>query len=107
MSLINVDAKILAKILTLRLEPLIPILVKPDQTGFIKGRSSSNNIRRLLNIIQLASDNDVQGLVVSLDSLKAFDRVEWPFLFYTMGKFKVGTEFIDWMKLLYCSPKAQ
>ena len=38
--LINVDAKILAKVLTLRLESLISILVKPDQTGFIKGSSS-------------------------------------------------------------------
>lgn len=67
-SLINVDSKILAKVLTLRLEPLISTLVKPDQTGFIKGRSSSNNIRRLLNIIQLASENKAQGLVVSLDT---------------------------------------
>ena len=79
-SLINVDAKVLAKGLTLR-------LVKPDQTGFVSGRSSLNNIRRLLNIIQLASDEDTQGLVVSLDSLKAFDRVEWPFLFYAMERF--------------------
>lgn len=86
MSLINVDAQILDKILTLRFEPLIPILVKPAQTGFIKARSSSNKIRRLLNIIQLASDNDVQGLVAPLNSLQTFNRVEWPFLFCTMGK---------------------
>ena len=79
-SLINVDAKVLAKGLTLR-------LVKPDQTGFVSGGSSFNNIRRLLNIIQLASDDVTQGLVVSLDSLKAFDRVEWPFLFYAMERF--------------------
>lgn len=57
-----------------------------------------------MNIIQLA--NDAQGLVVSLDSLKAFDRVEWPFLFYAMERFKIGTNFINWLKLLYLSPKA-
>lgn len=105
-SLIKVDAKILAKILTLRLEPLMQTLVRPDQTGFIKGRSSSNNIRRLLNIIQMASNEEIQGLIVSLDSLKAFDRIEWPYLFYTMEKFKLGTGYIDWVKLLYRSHKA-
>ena len=71
----------------MRLESVISLLVKPDQTGFVKGSSSFNNIRRLLNIIQIASDEDTQGLVVSLDSLKAFDRVEWPFLFYAMERF--------------------
>lgn len=53
-SLINVDAKILAKILSLRLESFIRQLINSDQTGFIKGRNSFHNIRRVLNIIQYA-----------------------------------------------------
>lgn len=65
----------------MRLEPKILILATPCQTGFIKERNSFNYIRRLLNIIQLATDNEVQGLVASLDSFKAFDRIDWPFLF--------------------------
>lgn len=105
-SLINVDAKILAKILSLRLESVMTLLVKPDQSGFIKGRNSFHNIRRLLNILQQANIKNIKGLVVSLDSLKAFDRVEWLYLFFTMDKFQLGNNFIDWVKLLYCSPKA-
>uniref|UniRef100_H2MR45 Reverse transcriptase domain-containing protein n=1 Tax=Oryzias latipes TaxID=8090 RepID=H2MR45_ORYLA len=105
-SLINVDVKILAKILSLRLESVITLLIKPDQTGFIKGRNSFHNIRRLLNIIQQAQDKKVKGLLVSLDSLKAFDRVEWSYLFQTMDMFKLGANFVDWVKLLYSSPKA-
>lgn len=105
-SLINVDAKILAKILARRLEPLLQSLVKPDQTGFIKGRNSFNNIRRLLNILQLSSENNLDGIVVSLDSLKAFDRVEWPYLFHTLERFQMGKSFVEWVKLLYASPRA-
>lgn len=50
-SLINVDNKILFKVFAKRIEDIIPKLVKPDQTGFIKQRMSTYNMRRLINII--------------------------------------------------------
>lgn len=65
-----------------RWEGLLPIIVKEDQTGFIKGRNSYNNIRRLLNIIQLSEQQEIDGLVISLDAAKAFGRLEWSYLFF-------------------------
>ena len=61
-----------------RLEGILPKITKEDQTGFIKGRNSCNNVRRLRNIIQVFQQTEVDGLVLSLDAEKAFDRVEWP-----------------------------
>ena len=52
-SLLNADLKLLYKMLTTRLEGLLPILINDDQTGFIKGRNSYNNMHRLLNTIQV------------------------------------------------------
>lgn len=43
-SLINVDEKILAKILTTRLEEVVPFLIHQDQVGFMRGRSSADNL---------------------------------------------------------------
>ncbi len=43
-SLRNVDFKILAKILATRVELVLPTIIYIDQTGFIKGWSSSHNI---------------------------------------------------------------
>lgn len=85
-SLLNVDVKILSKVLARRLESLLPIIIKEDQTGFIKGRHSSNNIRRLLNIIQLSEQQQIDSIVLSLDAEKAFDRVEWSYLFFTLNR---------------------
>ena len=50
-SLINVDAKILFKILASRLEGCLPKRIHPDQVGFIKNRTSSDNLRRLLHLM--------------------------------------------------------
>lgn len=74
-SLLKVDLKIL-KILAARSERIFPLVINADQTGFIKGRNSFNKLRRLLNVIQLCQQQAAAGLVVSLDSEKAFDRVE-------------------------------
>ena len=104
-SLLNVDFKIMAKALASRLQRVLPDLVDNDQTGFIPGRLSTSNTRRLFNIIYSPA-SDSPELVSSLDAEKAFDRVEWRYLFYILDKFGFGPNFISWIKLLYSSPVA-
>uniref|UniRef100_A0A4W5RYX9 Reverse transcriptase domain-containing protein n=1 Tax=Hucho hucho TaxID=62062 RepID=A0A4W5RYX9_9TELE len=105
-SLLNVDYKILAKILATRLETVLPSIISPDQTGFIKNRHSFFNLRRLFNIIYNPSVDNTSEAIISLDAEKAFDRVEWKYLFYTLNKFGFGSKFMTWIKLLYSSPQA-
>ncbi|KAI5085645.1 hypothetical protein C0J45_2327, partial [Silurus meridionalis] len=105
-SLLNVDVNILAKVLSLRLETVIQDIIHPDQTGFIKNRQVFFYIRRLMNIIYTSSDSSLPEALVSLDVEKAFDRVEWDYLFLTLEKFGFGDRFVSWVKLLYSSPLA-
>ena len=74
-SLLNVDLKILSKVLALHLQRVIPFIISLDQTGFMPGGQSYHNTRRLLYVIHLSS-NDTPEVVVSLNAEKAFDRVE-------------------------------
>ena len=66
--------------LSKRLEGILPDIIAVDQTGFILGHTSSNNIRRLLNLVQFSSESKAKSLVISLDAEKALDRIQWPYL---------------------------
>ena len=64
------------------LDPCLPDIISLDQTGFVRGRQLSSNIRRLLNIVLSPNTSQAAEMVISLDAEKAFDRVEWDF--YTL-----------------------
>ena len=106
LSLINVDAEILAKALAHRLENILPAIISDEQTGFIKGRQLFYNIRTLLNVIYSKSSAATPEVVISVDAEKAFDRVEWDYLLTVLGRFGLGKVFISWINLLYTSPQA-
>lgn len=105
-SLLCADVKLLAKVLARRLESVLPTVVATDQTGFVKDRHSFHNVRRFFNILYSPSTSNTPELVISMDAEKAFDRVEWPYLFYALVQFGFGNTFISWIRLLYTSPLA-
>lgn len=105
-SLLNVDGKVLAKVLSSRIETVIPDIISETQTGFIKGRYSFFNIRTLMNIIYSDQSSKVPEIVISLDAEKAFDRVEWEYLFSTLKIFGFPESFIAWIRLLYTDPQS-
>lgn len=75
-SLLNVDAKILAKILATRLSLVISTLIHVDQRRFMPGKSTDINLRRLFLNLSLTHENAGSWLIASLDAEKAFDSVE-------------------------------
>ena len=105
-SLLNNDVKLLAKVLSRRLETCLPSIISEDQTGFILGRQLSSSVRRLLSVVLCPSASPTPEMVISLDAEKAFDRVEWQYLFTVLHKFGFGSKFISWIRLLYSAPVA-
>ena len=52
-SLLNVDYKILTKVIAKRIEKTLPKIINPDQTGYVKGRYIGENIRLIQDVMFL------------------------------------------------------
>jgi exonuclease III len=99
-ALMNVDVKILTKLLSIRLMYVLPNIIHESQTA-VYGRTIGNTIHLVRDIIDLANKNDEEAALLFLDQEKAFDRVSHEFLYKVLEKFGFGGSFIHWIKLLY------
>ena len=99
-ALMNVDVKILTKLLSLRLVTILPTVIHESQTA-VYGRTIANNVHLVRDIIELANRNDEEAALLFIDQEKAFDRVSHSFLFKVLTKFGVGDVFTNWIKLIY------
>ena len=102
-TLLTVDYKILAKCFADRIKRFIHNLIHLDQSGFLKGRNISHNIRLILDIIEYTQVNEIEAGIIMLDIEKAFDSVNHNFLFKTLAQFNFGPHFIHWIRTLYAS----
>ena len=106
-SVLNSDYKLYATILAKRMEPVMPLLIDEDQTGFIKNRQTQDNIRRALHTIGQINKDQISAIMLSLDAEKAFDSVGWEFLYLVMKRFNFSKDFIHCIQALYTSPTAR
>ena len=100
-SLLNVDYKIIEKVLATRIKDILLYIIHDNQKGFLAGRHIAVNIRKILDIIQHVEAHDLPGIILSADFQKAFDRVELNSLFGAMRLFNFPEEYIKWIEILY------
>lgn len=105
-SLISCDQKLLAKALAMRLEAVTDALIGLDQTGFMRGRLAADNVRRLLHVIDSTNDSHDSRAIFSLDAEKAFDRLEWGYMWAVLEQLGFGTTFVNMIRTLYGAPMA-
>lgn len=103
-SLANTDYRLLTFTLSLCLQKVIGSIVGPDQSAYIQSCFIGTNARLINDIMEYFNRFNTIGLILFLDFEKAFDTVEWTFIFETLKSFNFGNSFINWIKTLYYKP---
>lgn len=76
-------------------------VINETQTGFMKNRHISNNIRLIIDLLDYSDQIDSGALIVLLDFCKAFDTIEHGFLLHSLKVVGFGNNFIDVIKMFY------
>ncbi|XP_060202636.1 uncharacterized protein LOC132631055 [Lycium barbarum] len=95
-SLSNFINKVISRVIQDKLECILPSLISPNQSGFVKGRCIIENVLLTPEVVtNIRLRGKPANVVLKLDMAKAYDRVSWSYLIRVLRKMRFAKTFID------------
>eukprot|EP00253_Pinus_taeda_P011233 PITA_11233 len=102
--LYNVIYKRISKVVANRLKPLLPLLILPEQTGYVEGRQIMDGIILSNEVIHSLKILKKPGMIMKLDPSKAFDKLSWEYIQQMLLAFGFSATWTRWIMNLISSP---
>ena len=99
-SLLNVDTKLVSKVLPERLKTAFPSLISSNQTAYLNNRFISEEGRLISDIFEVSNLLKLKGLSPTVDIEKASDFVYHNFLLKVLENYGVNPDFLIWISIL-------
>ena len=76
-SLVNVDTRIISKVIATRVKKVLPSIIHYNQTGYVKDHFIGEAIRSVFDIMDFTAKENIPGLLLFIDFQKAFYIMQW------------------------------
>ena len=97
-SLVGGLYKILFKVLANRIKRVMDKVISKSQNAFVEGRQILDAVLIAHELVDSSLRRNKCGLVCKLDIEKAYDSINWEFLYQVLGRMGFGSRWLNWMK---------
>nr|XP_025692373.1 uncharacterized protein LOC112794597 [Arachis hypogaea] len=90
--------KVVAKILSKRLQPVMPELVEEEQSAFVSGRKIVNGALIACEVVHWVRKKEIPAWLIKLDFQKVYDRIQWSFVDKVLKSMGFGEVWRSWIR---------